>query len=406
MKIKHQNNKFNKIYYLKLFIFVFLMFFKTIYGQEHIYTLKKPSPHINAPAYILIDYDTNTVLLEKNANVFHNPASLVKIMTSYVIGQVIKLGLINRNDIVKIGKNAWATGNNLFHGSSLMFLKEGDSIPVHDLIKGIILQSGNDACVAMAEYISKSQDNFVNLMNLYAKELGLNNTCFKNVHGLDALGQYTTAKDIALLGRALIHNLPEEYSIYKIKHFTFNNIYQTNRNKLLWDKNLHVDGIKTGHTENAGYNLIVSAKKYNMRLIAVVLGENSIENRMKDSKTLLCWGFKNFHTIHPLKKHQKIASLPILYGKYGSIKIGVNEDIHITFLKTQEKDIKIMYHINNNKIFAPIYKNQILGYMCFIIKNHIVKIYPLIALYDLPEGNIFIRLLDYIRLLLSKWLHQ
>lgn len=243
-------------------------------------------PQIDAEAYILIDYNSGKVLAEMNADTRRNPASLTKMMTSYVIGQAIKSGKIGADDMVTVGKDAWATGNPEFKGSSLMFLKPGDRVPVSKLTRGINLQSGNDACVAMADYVAGSQDSFVNLMNNYVKALGLQNTHFKTVHGLDAEGQFSSARDMALIGQALIRDVPDEYAIYKEKEFTFNNIRQTNRNGLLWDTSLNVDGIKTGHTEAAGYNLVASATDGQMRLISVVLGGHTFKGRETESKKL------------------------------------------------------------------------------------------------------------------------
>ncbi|QJC32761.1 serine hydrolase [Enterobacteriaceae endosymbiont of Donacia semicuprea] len=405
MKIcEKTNKKINQI--IKLIITtIFIIYSTIVYAHENIFNISS-EPDINAKSYILIDYNTGVILTEKNSDELQKPASLAKIMTSYVIAKAIAKGNIHRHDVVIISQNAWATGNEEFNGSSLMFLKIGDHISVENLIKGIILQSGNDACVAIAEYISGNQEKFVDLMNFYAKKIGLKNTCFKNVHGLDKPGQYTTAKDIAIMGKALIRDFPYEYSIYKQKSFTFNHIFQKNRNLLLWDNSLNVDGIKTGHTENAGYNIIASATKNNMRLIVVILGDKTEQDRRKNSKKLLNWGFETFRTINPIKKYQKIASIPILYGKYSSVRIGIKNNVYLTIFKNQEKKIKIIYHIKNNKILAPIYKNQILGSMTFIINNHIIAKYPLVALENISKGNIFVCLLDYIRLLISKWIHQ
>lgn len=404
MKKYKKNNKF--IYkILKLITTIFIVYSTIIYASENIFNIIS-QPNINVKSYILIDYNTGIILTEKNSNDIQKPASLAKIMTSYVIGKALSKNIVHRNDIVIVSKNAWSAGNNEFNGSSLMFLKIGDHISIKNLIKGIILQSGNDACVAIAEHISGNQQNFVRLMNFYAQKIGLTNTFFKNVHGLDEDGQYTSAKDMAIMGKSLIHDFPYEYNIYKEKKFTFNHISQRNRNLLLWDKTLNVDGIKTGHTENAGYNIIASATKNHMRLIVVILGDKTEQYRKKNSKKLLNWGFETFRTINPIKKYQKIASIPVLYGKHSYVRIGIKNNIFLTILKNQEKRIKIIYHIKNNKIFAPIYRNQILGHLTFTINNHIVGDYPLIALENVPKGNIFICLLDYIRLLLSKWIHQ
>ncbi|MEQ4794747.1 serine hydrolase, partial [Klebsiella variicola subsp. variicola] len=188
-----------------------------------------------------------------------DPASLTKIMSSYVVGQAIKEGRMSPDDMVIVGRNAWATGNPVLKGSSLMFLKPGDQVKVIDLNRGMVIQSGNDASIALAEHVAGSQETFVDLMNSYANNLGLKNTHFKTVHGLDSDGQYTTAQDMALLTAAMIRDVPSEYEIHKEKEFTFNNIRQPNRNRLLWNKNMNVDGVKTGHTNGAGYNLVSSA---------------------------------------------------------------------------------------------------------------------------------------------------
>ncbi|MGR6438780.1 serine hydrolase [Proteus mirabilis] len=256
-------------------------------ADDTLKTMIPAVPNIEAESYILIDYNSGKVLAEKNADVRRDPASLTKMMTSYVIGQAIRAGKISNNDIVPIGEEAWATGNPVFRGSSLMFLKPGDKVTVSQLTRGINLQSGNDACVAMASYVAGSQDTFVTMMNDYVKRLGLQNTQFQTVHGLDAPGQYSSARDMALIGAALIRDVPEEYAIYKEKEFTYNNIRQTNRNGLLWDTSLNVDGIKTGHTEAAGYNLVASATEGNMRLISAVMGGTHLKAVMLKVKNYL-----------------------------------------------------------------------------------------------------------------------
>ena len=210
------------------------------------------APQLDARAWILMDYASGKVLAEGNADEKLDPASLTKLMTSYVVGQALKAGKIHLTDMVTIGKDAWATGNPELRGSSLMFLKPGDLVSVEDLNKGVIIQSGNDASIAIADYVAGSQDSFVGLMNNYAQKLGLTSTTFKTVHGLDAPGQFSTARDMALLGKALIHDVPDEYAIHKEKEFTFNKIKQPNRNRLLWSSNLNVDGMKTGTTAGGG----------------------------------------------------------------------------------------------------------------------------------------------------------
>lgn len=278
-------------------------------------------PGVDARAWILMDYASGKVLAEGNADEKLDPASLTKIMTSYVVGQALKAGKIKLTDMVTVGKDAWATGTAL-RGSSVMFLKPGDQVSVADLNKGIIIQSGNDACIALADYVAGSQESFIGLMNAYAKRLGLTNTTFQTVHGLDAPGQFSTARDMALLGKALIHDVPDEYAIHKEKEFTFNNIRQPNRNRLLWSTNLHVDGMKTGTTAGAGYNLVASATQGDMRLISVVLGAKTDRIRFNESEKLLTWGFRFFETVTPIKPDATFVTQRVWFGDKREVNLG------------------------------------------------------------------------------------
>lgn len=361
------------------------------------------APAIDAEAYILIDYNSGKVLAESNADQRRDPASLTKMMTSYVIGQAIKSGKIGANDMVTVGEDAWATGNPIFKGSSLMFLKPGDRVSVSQLTRGINLQSGNDACVAMADYVAGDQANFVNLMNTYVNKLGLQNTHFQTVHGLDAAGQYSSARDMALIGQALIRDVPEEYEIYKEKEFTFNNIRQTNRNGLLWDKSLAVDGIKTGHTDAAGYNLVASAKDGDMRLISVVMGGKSSKGRDAESKKLLTYGFRFYETVKPLQAGVEFATAPVWFGDDSEIKLGVVEDLYLTIPRGRLKDLKASYELTTTEIEAPLKKGQQVGTISFQLDGKTIEQRPLAVLKDVEEGGLFSRLIDYIKLLFHRW---
>ena len=361
-------------------------------------------PQIDAESYILIDYNSGKVLAEMNADARRDPASLTKMMTSYVIGQALKSGKITQNDIVTVGKDAWATGNPTFQGSSLMFLKPGDRVPVSQLSRGIILQSGNDACVAMADYVAGSQDAFVNLMNNYVKALGLQNTNFQTVHGLDAPGQHSSARDMALIGQALIRDVPDEYAIYKEKEFTFNNIKQMNRNGLLWDSSLAVDGIKTGHTNAAGYNLVASATEGQMRLISVVMGGRTFKGRETESKKLLTWGFRFFETVAPLKAGKEFASEPVWFGDSDRVSLSVEKDAYLTIPRGRMKDLKASYVLNNTELHAPLSKNQVVGTINFQLDGKTIEQRPLVVMNEVKEGGIFGRLFDYIRLMFHRWL--
>ncbi|CZY00177.1 D-alanyl-D-alanine carboxypeptidase DacA [Enterobacter hormaechei] len=360
-------------------------------------------PQIDAESYILIDYNSGKVLAEQNADARRDPASLTKMMTSYVIGQAMKAGKFKETDLVTIGNDAWATGNPVFKGSSLMFLKPGMQVPVSQLIRGINLQSGNDACVAMADFAAGSQDAFVGLMNSYVSALGLKNSHFQTVHGLDAEGQYSSARDMALIGQALIRDVPNEYSIYKEKEFTFNGIRQTNRNGLLWDNSLNVDGIKTGHTDKAGYNLVASATEGQMRLISAVMGGRTFKGRETESKKLLTWGFRFFETVNPLKAGKEFASEPVWFGDNDRASLGVDKDLYLTIPRGRMKDLKASYVLNTTELHAPLQKNQVVGTINFQLDGKTIDQRPLVVLEEIPEGNFFSKIIDYIKLMFHHW---
>ena len=360
-------------------------------------------PQIDAESYILIDYNSGKVLAEQNADARRDPASLTKMMTSYVIGQAMKAGKFKETDLVTIGNDAWATGNPVFKGSSLMFLKPGMQVPVSQLIRGINLQSGNDACVAMAGFAAGSQDAFVGLMDSYVSALGLKNSHFQTVHGLDAEGQYSSARDMALIGQALIRDVPNEYSIYKEKEFTFNGIRQTNRNGLLWDNSLNVDGIKTGHTDKAGYNLVASATEGQMRLISAVMGGRTFKGRETESKKLLTWGFRFFETVNPLKAGKEFASEPVWFGDNDRASLGVDKDLYLTIPRGRMKDLKASYVLNTTELHAPLQKNQVVGTINFQLDGKTIDQRPLVVLEEIPEGNFFGKIIDYIKLMFHHW---
>ncbi|MGC5924280.1 D-alanyl-D-alanine carboxypeptidase DacA [Enterobacter hormaechei] len=360
-------------------------------------------PQIDAESYILIDYNSGKVLAEQNADARRDPASLTKMMTSYVIGQAMKAGKFKETDLVTTGNDAWATGNPVFKGSSLMFLKPGMQVPVSQLIRGINLQSGNDACVAMADFAAGSQDAFVGLMNSYVSALGLKNSHFQTVHGLDAEGQYSSARDMALIGQALIRDVPNEYSIYKEKEFTFNGIRQTNRNGLLWDNSLNVDGIKTGHTDKAGYNLVASATEGQMRLISAVMGGRTFKGRETESKKLLTWGFRFFETVNPLKAGKEFASEPVWFGDNDRASLGVDKDLYLTIPRGRMKDLKASYVLNTTELHAPLQKNQVVGTINFQLDGKTIDQRPLVVLEEIPEGNFFGKIIDYIKLMFHHW---
>lgn len=365
------------------------------------------APQIEAKAWILMDYASGKVLTESAADERLDPASLTKMMTSYVVGQAIKSGKITRDDMVTVGQDAWATGNPKLKGSSLMFLKPGDRIPVSELNKGIVIQSGNDACIALADYVAGSQDAFIGLMNNYAKALGLKNTHFMTVHGLDAEGQYSTARDMALIGQAMIRDVPEEYALNKEKEFTFNNIRQRNRNRLLWSTNLNVDGIKTGHTSGAGNNLVASATQGDMRLISVVLGTQSDAIRFRESEKLLTWGFRFYETVTPIKANAPFSQQRVWFGDKREVNLGVEKDAAITIPKGQMKNLKASFTLHSPQLEAPLKKNQVVGTLDFQLDGKTIEQRPLVVLEEVKEGGFFSRIWDFVMMklnaLLGKW---
>ncbi|MFV0576132.1 MAG: serine hydrolase [Vibrio sp.] len=357
------------------------------------------APEIAAEAYVLLDYHSGKVLAQKNMDERRHPASLTKMLTSYVIGQEIKAGNIKRSDEVVISENAWAKN---FPDSSKMFIEVGKTVTVDELNQGIIVDSGNDACVAMAEHIAGSEDSFVDLMNQWGQKIGMVNSHFVNVHGLDNDEHYSTAHDLAILGAALIRDVPDEYKIYAQKSFAYNGITQYNRNGLLWDKSMNVDGIKTGHTNGAGYNLVTSATEGDMRLVSVVMGTKSENARKAESKKLLGFGFRFFETVAPHKAGQEFVKEKIWMGDKSEISLGVNKDTYVTVPRGQAKNLSASFTLDK-ELRAPIKKGEVVGKLFYQLNGNDLAEYPLVAEEDVNEGGIFSRLIDYITMLFQSW---
>ncbi|MGF1683681.1 serine hydrolase [Photobacterium minamisatsumaniensis] len=358
------------------------------------------APQIAAKGYVLMDYHSGKILAGNKEYDQIPPASLTKMMTSYVIGQEVNRGNISMDDTVVISKNAWAKN---FPGSSKMFIEVGSEVKVSDLNRGIVIQSGNDACVAMAEHVAGSEDSFVDLMNAWAKTLGMDSTHFANVHGLDNPDLYSTPYDMALLAQGLIRDVPEEFAIYKEKSFTYNGITQYNRNSLLWDKSLNVDGLKTGHTNNAGYSLVSTATEGQMRLISVVMGTKTPNARKAESKKLLNYGFRFFETVSPHKANETFVSEKVWMGDTAEVSLGVSEDTFVTLPRGQTKDLKASF-VLEKELKAPISKGDVVGKLYYRVGDEDIAEYPLLALNDVNEGGLFSRLIDYIMLLFKGWL--
>ncbi|SCC01156.1 D-alanyl-D-alanine carboxypeptidase (penicillin-binding protein 5/6) [Kosakonia oryzendophytica] len=375
-----------------------VLFTPSLYAAEQ----TPGAPPVDARAWILMDYASGKVLAEGNADEKLDPASLTKLMTSYVVGQALKAGKIHLTDTVTVGKDAWATGNPVLRGSSLMFLKPGDQVSVADLNKGVIIQSGNDASIAIADYVAGSQDSFVSLMNSYSQKLGLTNTTFKTVHGLDAPGQFSTARDMALLGKALIRDVPDEYAIHKEKDFTFNKIHQPNRNRLLWSTSLNVDGMKTGTTDGAGYNLVASATQGDMRLISVVLGAKTDRIRFNESEKLLTWGFRFFETVSPIKPDAVFVNQRVWFGDSSEAKLGAGDSGAVTLPKGQLKDLKATYTLTQPQLEAPLAKGQVVGTIDFQLNGKTIEQRPLVVMEAVGEAGFIGRMWDFVLLKLHQ----
>jgi D-alanyl-D-alanine carboxypeptidase (penicillin-binding protein 5/6) len=342
------------------------------------------APKLNLSSYILLEASTNTVLAEFNSDNQIAPASMTKVMSGYVIADQIASGAISLDDKVLISEKAWKTGG------SKMFIEAGKRISVRDLLSGIVIQSGNDATVAMAEYVAGSEEGFVDFMNAYASELGLSNSLFQNAIGWSDPNHFSSAKDLANLTKALINNFPDHYATYKEKEFTFSDIRQLNRNKLLWRDDT-VDGVKTGHTESAGYCLISSAKRNDMRLIAVVAGSPSENERLTASQRLLEYGFRFFATQKLITKETKITAAKVWGGKMDEVALGTQEDILLTLPRSDFKTIKANYKFNNN-IQAPIAVGDVIGNIEFVSNDRVVLSAPLIAIEAVDSKGFFGRI--------------
>lgn len=362
-------------------------------------TIIPDAPQINAKGYILMDFTTGKVISEANADMQLAPASLTKMMTSYIIGKELENGNISNDDKVMISENAWAKN---FPESSKMFIEVGTEVPVSLLNQGIIVASGNDACVAMAEHIAGSESAFADLMNAHAEQLGMPSSFFENSHGLDSSSHMTTPRDMATLAGAIIREVPNEYAIYKQKSFTYNKIKQYNRNSLLWDKSLNVDGMKTGHTSNAGYSLVTSATKGDMRLITVVMGTESERARKVESKKLLNYGFRFFETYTPYAAGEKFATNRIWMGDKKEVDLGILLETPITIPRGQRKNLKATFELDQ-QLTAPIAKGTIVGKLFLQLDGEDIAQYPLVTLQEVNEGSFFSKIMDYIKLFFAQF---
>ena len=348
------------------------------------------APQVNARAYLLMDFQSGRILAEKNTSTPFAPASLTKIMTTYVVANEIAQGKFKLDDEVLISERAWKmTG-------SKMYIEVGKKVSVEDLLRGVIIQSGNDASVALAEFVAGSEEVFADLMNRYAKKIGMQDSKFFNSSGFPHPEHVSSARDLALLSAQLIRNFPEIYQIHTEKSFTYNNIQQNNRNKLLWQDS-SVDGIKTGHTEDAGYCLISSASRDKMRLIAVVMGSETEASRLQASKALLGYGFRYFETDRVQMANTAIEQVPVWQGQQKSVPIGLIQDLILTFPRGAQEQLEFSVTVSEKNV-APIAAMQKMGTLEVTYQDRLLAARDLVALQEVAEGGIWRRTIDSIRL--------
>lgn len=358
------------------------------------------APQLAAKAYLLIDADTGKVLVEKNADEKLAPASLTKMLTAYIVSEEIHAGRLNENDLVRVSDNAWKKGG-AASGSSTMFLKPRSEVPVLDLMRGVIVQSGNDASIALAEHIAGSEEAFADVMNQQAQLLGMSNSAFKNATGWPAEGHYTTARDLSVLAKAVINDHPDHYGIYAEKYFKHNGINQPNRNKMLF-RNKFVDGIKTGHTEDAGYCLVASEVRNDMRLISVVMGTNSEEARAAESQKLMAFGFRYFATHTLYKGGSPLSELTqrVWGGLEDQVELTIEDDLVATIPRGSRKNLHIETQIDS-VIKAPLKRGQELGKLVISLDDEVVAEAPLVAMSAIEQSGFIARTWDALMLMVQ-----
>lgn len=355
---------------MKRIVLTFILISSNIFSQA----LIPNPPEVSASSYLLLDAKTMTVISSNKADQSTGLASITKIMTTYVVADQISKGFISLDTLVDVSVTCWKMEG------SRMFIREGTKVSVSDLLKGIIIQSGNDASCALAEKIAGSQYAFADLMNNYAEQLELLDTNFVNPTGLPDVNHYSTANDIAKLSIRLIEDFPESYNLFKEKEFTYNDIKQLNRNSLLWQDD-SIDGIKTGHTNDSGYCLVASAKRGDMRLIAVILNSNSEKTRLQDSRRLLDYGFRFFKTKKILDQYQEVTAVDVWAGSEEKLILGPSTDIYLTLTKPQFKNLEIVAS-KNLGIKAPVKKDQVVDSLDVVIEGKIHSSYDLVAISD------------------------
>lgn len=354
-------------------------------------------PEIDGKSYVLMDYATGEILAERNGDARVEPASITKVLLTYIVYDEVRKGRVKYDDEVLISEKAWKQG--IDSSESRMFLNVGSKVKLEDLVHGIVIQSGNDASVAVAEHMAGSEDAFAELMNQYAKKLGMKNSHFTNAPGLPDPDHYSTAHDLALLGRALIRDFPEDYKVYAQRHLVYNGIKQDNRNMLL-DMDKDADGIKTGHTSSAGYCLLSSIKRDDRRLIAAVMGTSSKKYRAQASLELMNWGFRFFETVNLFGPDNPLVKVRVWKGAEGELALGSPA---ITLLLPRGAKDQLQFKTQvNEPVMAPVALNQALGSVSLTVEGQPARKLPLVALKEVPAGSLFQRLSDQVRMWLAK----
>ena len=357
----------------------------SLHGQE--VPIPAP-PQLGVKSYILIDHATGDIVAENNPDEILEPASLTKLMTAYTVFKALGDGQINLDDGVRVSERAWGTEG------SRTFIEVGSTVTVEDLLQGMIVQSGNDASVALAEHVAGSEEVFADLMNFYADQLGMESSSFRNSTGLPDPDHYMTARDAATIARAIITEFPEYYMWYSQREFTYNEIEQLNRNSLLW-RDESVDGLKTGYTEAAGYCLVTSAERSGMRLVSVVMGSQSAEARANDSQALLNYGFRFFETYRLYSGGDEVATARVWKGETDTVSLGIAEDHFLTIPKGRYDSLNSDTTLDT-ELTAPIEAGSTLGTVTITMNDEELAVLPLVALADVGEAGLWKRIKDEI----------
>jgi len=354
-----------------------------------------PPPTLEAKSYVLMDFASGKILAENNSDAKHEPASLTKLMTSYIAFDALRIGKLKLTDMVTVSEHAWREGGAGTDGST-SFIPLNSQVPVETLLLGMIVQSGNDASIALAEHIAGNEDTFAQLMRTYAQKLGMTNTSFGNATGLPSPLDYTTAHDMALLAQALIRDFPEYYHYFSVKEFTFNNTTQHNRNGLL-TRDPTVDGLKTGHTDGAGYCLVTSAKRNGMRLVSVVLGMASMKAREEGTSALLNYGFSFYETKSMYTAGQHLKAIKVRKGQADEVQIGPNEEVQATVPRGRGDAVQASIELPS-VLIAPLKRETAIGKLKLSLDGKEIGNYPLYPLEDVAEAGLMGRLIDSVKL--------